>query len=177
MFILIDHGFSRMEECIHSLISSEFLRDTHHEAAVDNRKAREHGFKENPCLFLCRFICDDRGHIDFRACAGRCCDGNDRRSCIKSIFLSAVKGEAVVPDGARVRHHECNALRAVHDGTAAQGNDEITSCLLCLFSAVHDIFACRVRADFVEDFIGNAGQIEFMLYIIQISVLLDGRTI
>ena len=93
------------------------------------------------------------------------------------LFLAALFRKAVIPNIAVVGHHQGDALGAVHDRAAAEGDDEVTARIPSHLSAVHNVVIRRIGTHLVEDFIADAGQIQFFFYSIQIPETLGRRAV
>ena len=159
MFVFADHRFGGVEKGIHPLICRKLRRHAHHQIGVDDGQDREHGREEDARLFLNVIFTDDRRHVDFTARSGRRRNGNRRGCRISRLFLAAFFRKAVIPNIAVVGHHQGDALGAVHDRSAAEGDDEVTACIPGHLSAVHDVVIRRIGTHLVKDFIADAGQI------------------
>lgn len=90
-------AFCAVEECVKSLVGSEFRWDRCHQFRIDNREDREDAKIDNAGLFVCFSICDDAAAVYFRACA--CCrrDVYHRERLIRNRLAFACTACYIVP--------------------------------------------------------------------------------
>ena len=105
-------AFCAVEECVKSLVGSEFRWDRCHQFRIDNREDRKMPKIDNAGLFVCFSICDDAAAVYFRACA--CCrrDVYHRERLIRNRLAFACTACYIVPKRAVICRHDGNGLCA-----------------------------------------------------------------
>ena len=154
-------AFDSVEERVEALVGGEGGRNGDHEFGVDDSELRE-AARVPDADFLPRFgIGDDAAGVDFAAGARGRRDRDERKRIMLEGPASAGTALDVVPELAGIRRHEARDLRAVHDGAAAQRDEEVASLVLHAGRHLHDGRDRRVGLDDAHVNHGNATFLEY----------------
>ena len=155
-------AFDSVEERVEALVGGEGGRNGDHQLGVDDRKLGKAPRMADADLFPGFGIGDDAARVDFAPRARSRRDGHERERIVFKGLASAGAALHVVPEFAGIGSHEARDLGAVHDGAAAERDEEVAPFGLDAFGHLHDRGDRGVGFDDAHVHDGNAARLKHL---------------
>ena len=157
---LADIAFDGVKERVKALVGRKRGRYGDHQLGVDDRKLREAPRMADADLFPRFGIGDDAARVDFAARARSRRDRHKRKRIVFKGLAPAGAALDVVPKLAGIRGHEPRDLGAVHDGAAAERDEEVAPFGLHALGHLHDRGDRGIGFDNAHVHDGNAARLK-----------------
>ena len=182
--VVRDEALDAVEQRVEALVRRQARGHGEHELGVDDGEHRHEARVAQAELLVALLAGDHGAGVDLGAGAGRGGHAHERQRVVLDGQALGRAAHDVVPDVARglgavggdqrVGGHGADALAAVHDRAAAEGEHEVAALGAREPAAVVDGLAQRVRLDAVEQHVRDAGAVELGERAVEVAVGLDG---